>query len=252
MAAAPAGLPSAGEGLSVDDKIAALREEIARIQAQDAAEAAAAAAAVAVPAGAPEVPVPDADESLEVPVLAAAPTGAVELFPGGRLPELFLVLTEEVVEAEPSGAGAARLPEPELGRFMVPPEAPYAGLLVVKLERAYLVKDVALMGKMDPYATLTYGSQKQRSKVHRTGGQEPVWNQFITFNVVPDGGNVLRLELFHMGTFGDKRIAWCDLDVAAVLGGTPVHQRFQLSGPNGADREGHIFLQIAYRTQESV
>lgn len=56
--------------------------------------------------------------------------------------------------------------------------------LTVTLERAEGMKDHDFFTKQDPYAIITCGARKQRSRVHKSGGSNPVWNQKFTFTVV--------------------------------------------------------------------
>jgi hypothetical protein len=56
--------------------------------------------------------------------------------------------------------------------------------LTVTLQRAEGLKDHDLFTKQDPYAIITCGARKQRSRVHKSGGSNPVWNQTFTFSVM--------------------------------------------------------------------
>jgi len=75
-----------------------------------------------------------------------------------------------------------------------------------------------IIGKSDPYAVLSYGKQKQKTKVIKNT-QEPQWNHEAEFNV-PDGDSrTFNIEVFDSDKIGkDKSLGKLALDITDVLG----------------------------------
>ena len=72
----------------------------------------------------------------------------------------------------------------------------YAGKLEIQVvEGQDLVKKTHMMdGKADPYVKFSLQSENCRSKTHKNGGKNPVWNDSCSLNVNP-GGNVLQVAV---------------------------------------------------------
>ena len=128
------------------------------------------------------------------------------------------------------------------------------GLLVVVAHGALLTKNYSrgFDIRMDPFARITFGGEKVVTKVHRSGGLDPVWNQRLTLGVSRGTVSVIRAEVVHMGTFGDKIVGWCDIDVSPALRGEEMSALYPLTGAQGADREGQIKLTISYEQTTSA
>lgn len=75
------------------------------------------------------------------------------------------------------------------------------GTLEVELLQAHELKDVETFGKSDPYALLSCGLQKQRSRTIHEGGSNPVWNQSFLFEI-PDGISELDIALYDQERHG--------------------------------------------------
>ena len=46
-----------------------------------------------------------------------------------------------------------------------------------------MYRDTEILGKMSPYATITFNGQKYKSKVHSNAGKLPVWGDEFQFEV---------------------------------------------------------------------
>ncbi|KAH7446716.1 hypothetical protein KP509_01G070400 [Ceratopteris richardii] len=75
------------------------------------------------------------------------------------------------------------------------------GTVEVELIKAHDLKDVEFFGKSDPYATLTIGGIKHRSKTIQDGGKSPVWNENFLFEI-PHGPQELAIHIFDQEKHG--------------------------------------------------
>jgi hypothetical protein len=63
------------------------------------------------------------------------------------------------------------------------PHGNLEGMLTVKLAAAKMTYDARTFGKMNPYTTVIVGGQKQKSKIHKSGGKNPIWNDTFDFRI---------------------------------------------------------------------
>ncbi|KAI5055630.1 hypothetical protein GOP47_0029151 [Adiantum capillus-veneris] len=75
------------------------------------------------------------------------------------------------------------------------------GTVEIELIKGHDLKDVEFLGKSDPYAVLSIGEQKQKSKIVKDGGKSPVWNESFLFEI-PDGPHELEIALFDQEKHG--------------------------------------------------
>eukprot|EP00798_Chlamydomonas_sp_ICE-L_P016210 gene16210-22374_t len=59
-----------------------------------------------------------------------------------------------------------------------------AGTVKVTFEFGKGLKDKDIFGKMDPYCVLKCGGTTLRTSTAKRGGQDPVWNETMSFNVI--------------------------------------------------------------------
>eukprot|EP00283_Hemiselmis_rufescens_P014611 CAMPEP_0173450872 /NCGR_PEP_ID=MMETSP1357-20121228/45612_1 /TAXON_ID=77926 /ORGANISM="Hemiselmis rufescens, Strain PCC563" /LENGTH=792 /DNA_ID=CAMNT_0014417581 /DNA_START=1 /DNA_END=2376 /DNA_ORIENTATION=- len=62
------------------------------------------------------------------------------------------------------------------------------------------LKDMEFLFNMDPYVELRVGGQTRRTKTHREGGQNPIWNQKLRFNLTAKTPKVMSLTCFDEET----------------------------------------------------
>ena len=116
--------------------------------------------------------------------------------------------------------------------------------VVIKPTTAHVFEDKDLFSKMDPYVIFKLdGYQKQKTKVHRSGGKRPVWKDEIEYDVVP-GHSDMRVTLKDKDTFKcDDHIGSCNVDLlqATKLGKTDLWYELSRKGK----KTGSIHLIIA-------
>jgi hypothetical protein len=74
------------------------------------------------------------------------------------------------------------------------PHGNLEGMLTVKLAAAKMTYDAGTFGKMHPYTTVIVGGQKQKSKPHKSGGKNPVWNETFHFRI--QGETTVDFEVY--------------------------------------------------------
>ena len=66
------------------------------------------------------------------------------------------------------------------------------GKLVIMPKTARLYRDTEMFGKMDPYVKFEIGKEKKKTKVHKSGGKSPIWNDVITMRT---NGSKLKIKV---------------------------------------------------------
>ncbi len=55
--------------------------------------------------------------------------------------------------------------------------------MTIKVLQGKLTRDVEVFGKQDPYIKLEYLGQRHKTKIHESGGLEPVWGDVFNLNL---------------------------------------------------------------------
>ena len=55
--------------------------------------------------------------------------------------------------------------------------------MILTVKGGLLDKNTELVGKMDPYCVVKYLKKEYKSKVHNSGGKEPIWDDQFTLEV---------------------------------------------------------------------
>lgn len=85
--------------------------------------------------------------------------------------------------------------------------------IVIKPTTAHLLEDKDLIGKMDPYIIFKLDGNKQKSRVHRSGGKRPIWKETFEFDVHP-GKSDVRVTVKDKDRFKwDDHIGSCNVDL---------------------------------------
>lgn len=94
-------------------------------------------------------------------------------------------------------------------------------ILDVRVERAVLLRDTEVIGKMDPFVELKLGAQIRRTSVKDEAGKEPVWKEMYTIPVV-NPLDPLKIEVKDEDVTTDDLVgsAQVDLGEKGMLAGT--------------------------------
>ena len=70
---------------------------------------------------------------------------------------------------------------------MPPPSEPvHKGTLVCVVLKARNLPNKKSIGKQDPYTVLTMGTEQQKTKPDKRGGQHPTWDEQLHFEIYDD------------------------------------------------------------------
>ncbi len=123
------------------------------------------------------------------------------------------------------------------GLGMPQPIGPSAGTLTLKIPSAKIAKDHDLIGKMDPFATITIGDQHFKTKVAKSAGQDPKWDD--VFNIPIRDQHDVKIEVFDKDTFGSSLIGQTVIPMQ-VLMGQPGGNIYNLTAKDGKTIAGQI------------
>jgi len=117
------------------------------------------------------------------------------------------------------------------------------GKLELKVCRGERLKDMELVGKMDPYCTLQCGGEKFKTKVLKKAGTNPVWNQNFIFNLDGKTEPILHVMVMDSDLISDDCIGRLDIPLADLCK-THHEQKFQVVDKNNFKKiTGDLYLQ---------
>lgn len=121
-----------------------------------------------------------------------------------------------------------------------------AGVLYLNVKRANLTHDTELMGKMDPYVTLTLGNLTQKTTIKENAGKNPEWNEKFEFS--SRSGDILTLVVLDKEDVGtDDEIGHAKLNVnAEALKQKQIHTIPIFYGKDDKSRGGELFVEIEF------
>jgi len=127
---------------------------------------------------------------------------------------------------------------------------PVVGRLEVTVVRCTLNKNYGMAGmaRMDPYARIHFGQQVFETQTDHNGGKNPIWNKTFYIYQLPESFTTFHMEIYDERTFtDDERIAWVTVTLPENLRQGEVSDRwYELSGRMGEQREGSIYVIMAY------
>ena len=84
------------------------------------------------------------------------------------------------------------------------------------VSEARLTRDTATFGSMDPYALVNINSNLFKTKIAKSGGKNPKWNE--TFEIVSDNDtDELDIKVMDDGIGGSDPIGCCTIRVRDLL-----------------------------------
>ena len=92
-----------------------------------------------------------------------------------------------------------------------------SGVAKINLIKAADLIKADIIGKSDPYAVLTHGGQKDKTKTVKNS-QDPVWNHVSEFRTPDNNSRTFDIEVFDSDKIGkDKSLGKLSLDIVDVL-----------------------------------
>lgn len=71
------------------------------------------------------------------------------------------------------------------------------GKLGIKVNTGVLKRDTELFGKMDPFVSITIGTQTKRTSTHKRGGKNPRWNgEVLEFDISSAHESEMKLTVY--------------------------------------------------------
>lgn len=80
---------------------------------------------------------------------------------------------------------------------------------------AVIMKDMDLIGKMDPYVSVTVGTVTQKTKVVENGGKTPRWGDQLTFNC--NSNDIVQMRLYDDDIGADDFIGEVRVPVQDII-----------------------------------
>ena len=114
-----------------------------------------------------------------------------------------------------------------------------SGQLTLQVVEAQLTRSTEMVGKMDPYVTLTYGSEKFNTKVLDGKGKTPVWNQNFTLSV-RNVSDDLKVVVYDKDNFSSDEVGGSVVRIGEIISAGAVGVWFEIFYKNKS--AGKIFL----------
>ncbi|KAJ6551411.1 hypothetical protein B0H19DRAFT_1378151 [Mycena capillaripes] len=149
------------------------------------------------------------------------------------------------------------------------------GTLIVIIAKANHLPDKRNFGKQDPYCTVVFNGEKQRTEVVKRGGQRPVWDEEFRFKIyeydtkvvsnVQDGppppppkdsgkmgirgGTIMKLSCYADATREPSLIGQADVDLTEVLTTGETDEWFTLMKKDKF--AGEVYLELTFWSNET-
>merc|ERR1719474_264338 len=104
-----------------------------------------------------------------------------------------------------------------------------------------------LIGKSDPYATITYGGDKKKSKTVKNS-KNPEWNFEVDVPVNETSPRDIKIEVFDSDRFGkDKPLGYTTIDIPHLANIEPLEDAWI---PLNGAKQGHIQVSADYTPED--
>ncbi len=116
------------------------------------------------------------------------------------------------------------------------------GSLKIKVVKAVMEKDADFFSKMDPYAIVNVGRQRQKTKVASKMGKKQVWNQDFVFKIT--GETEIKISMYDEDMMTDDFLGSLVIPLKQFENGQPVDREFQV-----LDKKNHHAGMITLRIE---
>lgn len=119
------------------------------------------------------------------------------------------------------------------------------GVVTVHVGEANGLKETEFLGTQDPYAVVTIGGQKHKTKVHKDGGKRASWNESFQWTVNTESD--LTLEVFNKNSMSkDDLIGAARYSLAKAFSVTQDSCWINISR-GGHKQSGQVYLNISFQ-----
>ena len=126
---------------------------------------------------------------------------------------------------------------------------PGPGNLHVNVKKAKDLIKTDMIGKSDPYATITYDGHKKKSKVVKNS-QNPEWNFEVDLPVDTNSPRDMKIEIYDSDRFGkDKSLGTAHIDVASLGNNEPLQDAWI---PLNGTKSGYIQVCADYVPEDQL
>jgi len=120
------------------------------------------------------------------------------------------------------------------------------GVITLVVHRGTKLPNLDMIGKQDPYCILKCGSASQKTKVHKSGGSIPVWNETFTFDLF-GAEDSLDLEVWDEDFISDDEIGKVKIPLSFLLDPEKIgHEMAHKLYKNEKER-GEIYLTATFK-----
>jgi len=124
------------------------------------------------------------------------------------------------------------------------------GNLHLELLQAKDLVKADMIGKADPYAVVTYGDDKIKTKTVKNN-QNPEWNLAMDIPIDPNGPSNLTIEVFDKDKFGkDKPLGAAEIDIPSLMNDASVLREAWI--PLDGVKSGQIQLSADFTPQDDL
>lgn len=106
-----------------------------------------------------------------------------------------------------------------------------------------------IIGKSDPYAVVTYGDDKIKTKTVKNN-QNPEWNFMADIPIDPNGPSTLQIEVFDKDKLGkDKPLGAAEIDIPSLMNNTVLREAWV---PLDGVKSGKIQVSADFTPQDEL
>ena len=114
--------------------------------------------------------------------------------------------------------------------------------IVVTVKWARLIRDTDTFGSMEPYCKLKYDGNKQKTKIDKSGGKTPTWNETFTYELTHC--TVIVIAVWDSDTFSNDEIGTAEIDINVIKSYGSLTDWIKLK--HKGKEAGEIYCEIMY------
>jgi Ca2+-dependent lipid-binding protein len=117
------------------------------------------------------------------------------------------------------------------------------GILTLRIKEGKLTRDTKEFGKMSPYITITYKTEKYKTKIHDNGGFTPKWTDEFQLEVT-DITDELTLRCWNQDLTSSDAVGFTKVKISSLVTNCGIEDWFTIKHDNKP--AGEIFLSSTF------